>query len=495
MKKIALAATMAFILSACTEFKCATYKDCDEERTTRLKCGEREYDVYEYQLCCNNTSLYSTKNQRCENGVVEAKCGSGWYVPTNTDFCVDGEVTATKGEFTDARDGKTYKYVTIGTQNWMADNLNYKMEGSSCYEDDPANCEKYGRLYYWDAALEACPSGWYLPDETEWQALVDAVGIPAIAGERLSTTSGWKYHNGTDEYGFSALPGGFNENGLYSTKYAKREYMGLGEAGYWWNNREYSLECSFLSYITNAETLAISGSTPNYYSWLSSVIPYYMQSIRCIQGVLPPKPAIVLPPPVDQSAFGTLTDSRDGKKYKTVKIGIQTWMAENLNYDTGSKNSRCYDNKEANCNKCGRLYTWEGAMGSWDGDRACPNGWHLPSSSEWDKLLHYADGKGGRESAYESLTAGEYLKAKEGWENFKGKSGNGTDRYGFAAQSCGYGDRKGDHSIGYFGYWFSSTGANGNFSEYYYMYYIGGGVSWGNRGDPEAYSSVRCVKN
>jgi len=495
MKKIALAATMAFALSACTEIKCATYKDCDEEeKTTRLKCGEKEYDVYEWQLCCNNTSLYSTKNQRCENGVVEAKCGGGWYVPTNTAFCVDGNVTTDKGEFTDARDGKTYKYVTIGTQNWMADNLNYEMEGSSCYENDPANCERYGRLYYWDAAQEACPSGWYLPDETEWQTLVNAVGHSSMTEGRLNATSGWENGNGTDEYGFSALPGGYNQNGYGNTQYSKYEYIGLGKMGHWWNNREYSLDCSISSWLYGW-TFALNGNIANYRYWLSSVVPYYMHSIRCIQGVLP-KPNIVLPPHVDQSAFGTLTDSRDGKTYKTVKIGTQTWMAQNINYNTGSKYSQCYEDKEANCNKYGRLYSWEEAMGSWDGDRLCPSGWHLPSSAEWDKLLHYADGKGGRESAYESLTAGEYLKANEGWDDFRGKSGNGTDRYGFAALPGGGGNLRGGYGgIGKSAYWFTSSGVNGNFSEYYYMYSEGGGVSWGNRGDPGLLYSVRCVKN
>ncbi|MDR0515566.1 MAG: hypothetical protein LBH25_00805 [Fibromonadaceae bacterium] len=117
----------------------------------------------------------------------------------------------------------------------------------------------------------------------------------------------------------------------------------------------------------------------------------------------------------------TIKDSRDGKTYKAVKIGTQTWAAENLNYNASG--SYCYENDPANCGKYGRLYDWNTAM------KACPSGWHLPSGTEWDKLYRYADGTSGVESPYESETAGKYLKAKSGWNDYEGKSGNGTDGF------------------------------------------------------------------
>ncbi|MCL1957605.1 MAG: fibrobacter succinogenes major paralogous domain-containing protein [Fibromonadales bacterium] len=128
-----------------------------------------------------------------------------------------------------------------------------------------------------------------------------------------------------------------------------------------------------------------------------------------------------------ESQRGSFTDLRDNKEYKTIKIGNQTWMAENLNYE--AEGSKCYDNNKSNCQKYGRLYMWETAK------MVCPNGWHLPSNAEWDVLYHYVDGtRSGTESPYRSETAGKYLMADSGWK----EGGNGTNAYGFAALPGGY---------------------------------------------------------
>jgi uncharacterized protein (TIGR02145 family) len=135
------------------------------------------------------------------------------------------------GSVYDRRDGKTYKTVKIGKQTWMAENLNYKTTfGSWCYDNVDKNCERYGRLYKWEKAREVCPYGYHLPTKSEWQELIDATG----GGSALKSRSGWDKKddgtdgNGTDRFGFSALPGGMRLTGVGSaTLYAGRE-------GHWW---------------------------------------------------------------------------------------------------------------------------------------------------------------------------------------------------------------------------------------------------------------------
>ncbi|GBU24768.1 hypothetical protein R83H12_01403 [Fibrobacteria bacterium R8-3-H12] len=128
--------------------------------------------------------------------------------------------------FTVSCDVAGFKTVKIGNQIWMAENLNIDIQGSKCYEDNPENCKKYGRLYYYGIAVQACPKGWHLPSDKEWQMLVDFVGGEAVAGTKLKAKDGWNEGgNGTDDYGFSALPGG-NGN-------SDGSFYGVGKYGSW----------------------------------------------------------------------------------------------------------------------------------------------------------------------------------------------------------------------------------------------------------------------
>ena len=111
---------------------------------------------------------------------------------------------------TDSRDGQTYKTTTIGSQTWMAKNLNFETADSYCYNDSTKYCSKYGRFYSWAAAKTACPTSWHLPTKAEFETLFTAVGGSSIAGKMLkSSTDGWfRNGEGTDAYSFSAFPAG-----------------------------------------------------------------------------------------------------------------------------------------------------------------------------------------------------------------------------------------------------------------------------------------------
>lgn len=117
---------------------------------------------------------------------------------------------------------------------------------------------------------------------------------------------------------------------------------------------------------------------------------------------------------VSSQTTGKLTDARDGQTYKTVKIGNQVWMAENLNYNTNS-GSWCYDYNSSNCNKYGRLYDWETAK------TVCPDSWHLPSKGEMKILL---DNFGGSAvNAYNALIpsgSSGFTALFGGWRGYDG---------------------------------------------------------------------------
>ena len=216
----------------------------------------------------------------------------------------------------------------------------------------------------------------------------------------------------------------------------------------------------------------------------------------------------------DDCEYGELTDNRDGQTYKTVKIGDQWWMAENLNFDPGQGGSDdakydwswCYKDNADNCVKYGRLYTWAAAIdsvklatdvenpldcgygkvcGLASADSAtliqgiCPNGWHLPSETEWEKLFEVVGGQS---------TAGNVLKSQTGWE-----SKNGTDAFGFSAVSAGHRNVFGAYN-GNAAYFWGSTEANRYYACRMYLEYNYDNAAL-TRYDKFLGHSVRCVKD
>lgn len=214
------------------------------------------------------------------------------------------EDNVTYGTLTDSRDGHSYKTLTIGGQTWMAENLNYRYVGikqeccedegmsdstSWCYNDDAANCIKYGRLYTWSSAMDSaglvsdanavaacgnektcspniphrgvCPEGWHVPTLAEWSSFATAVGGKKcgeqdeceVVGAQLKSTSGWKesgrawaYDNGYDDIGFNALPGGVR--GRYGS------FIQEGEYASFWSATEEDDGHAFYRYAVNYDS-------------------------------------------------------------------------------------------------------------------------------------------------------------------------------------------------------------------------------------------------
>ncbi len=186
---------------------------------------------------------------------------------------------------------------------------------------------------------------------------------------------------------------------------------------------------------------------------------------------------------------GTFIDSRDGQAYKTIRVEnamtgtTVIWMAQNLNYKV--QNSYAYDDNESNRKELGLLYTWEAAK------KACPNGWHLPTDSEWSMLVSEFGG---------TDKAGEALKSGKGWN----ENGNGNNSSGFNALPGGQRTPNGNYRvIGLLGLWWSSTptGEEGKSWEWNLHY---GDPSSGNRLKLKVFRwdadilgglSVRCVQD
>ncbi len=350
------------------------------------------------------------------------------------------------GELLDDRDGQTYKTVKIGNQWWMAENLNYKREAKYkddycyCYDNSEDNCDKFGRLYVWTAAADACPEGWHLPDATEWRTLFDEVGGEKTAGIALKTSSGWN-HSGeaTDAFGFSVRPAGFRD------WLVQNRYYEVGYQAWFWSSSDLDSRNAYCAYFDSGNNSVIFGHEGSDYGY----------SVRCVKDAEPEirKPSVTVPTAKacktetkDECEYGSLTDSRDKKTYKTVKIDKQWWMAENLNFD--AEGSRCFNNDPSMCAKLGRFYPWNVAMdsaGTWSLNGkgcgyektcsptypvrgVCPEGWHLPTNEEYQTLISAVGGE---------LTGGKVLKSTSGWY----RDGNGTDDYSFSVLPTeAYGD-------------------------------------------------------
>ena len=300
------------------------------------------------------------------------------------------------GTFTDTRDKKKYKTANIGGLTWMAENLGYNAKDSKCPgEDDPVvtECAKIvcGEWDMQDLGKCATCEEYKKPTAKQIQDRDKKVKADCAKSGRL-------YFNLPDNNVCPAnwhLPNGKEWDMLYN---------------------------------------AIRNSTDEYgFEKVSNFRVVSSGFVRCVQGKSPEEAMAEFEKAEVEKAigkqfnpkikYGSMTDARDKKNYKTTKIGEQTWMAENLNYD--AKDSRCYKDKDYYCKRDGRLYDWATAK------TVCPAGWHLPIDAEWTTLEKAVGG---------SSMARTKLIATSGWfESYSDKPINGTDDFGFSAIPTGSG--------------------------------------------------------
>jgi len=169
---------------------------------------------------------------------------------------------------TDSRDSQSYKTVVIGTQTWMAQNLNYNpaADFTMCYNNSTSYCATYGRFYGIKTALTVCPTGWHLPDTTEWHTFELYVGGTATAGTTLKSATGWTSGGvtGTNAFGFSALPAGSYD--------ASSGFIGIGTDASWWTATTGGIWGAYVRSIENGDANEVF-----------SVAQTVRLSVRCIK--------------------------------------------------------------------------------------------------------------------------------------------------------------------------------------------------------------------
>jgi uncharacterized protein (TIGR02145 family) len=377
-------------------------------------------------------------------------------------------------------DGNVYKTIKIGNQIWMAENLkvtHYRngdeipkitdntawsktTKGAKCaYENDNNNIEKYGYLYSWNAVGDSrniAPEGWHVPTEEEWNQLEIYLGtkaedVPSLnwrgseSGKKLKAKAGWdKNGNGTDVYGFSVLPGGY--------RHYDGNYDGLGNEAVFWTSEESNMMSAwFRAIISNNSAIKRDG-----------IFKEFAFSIRCIKDISDNSTSTLNKPKIDMinENSGTTCKDIDGRVYKTVKIGDQVWMAENLrvsHYRNGDEIPNIKDNDEWKNTKSGAMCTYEnsvynkisyGYLYNWfavnDYRNIAPEGWHVATDDDWKQLEKFLGMSQSNvdETGWRGTDQGNQLKAKTGWENKE----NNTDLYGFAVQPGGFRNYNGNFS-------------------------------------------------
>ena len=414
--------------------------------------------------------------------------------------------------FTDPRDGHVYRTVKLGTRRWMAENLNYAYNDgvqSFCYLDREEYCDYIGRLYTWSGAMAmdtkydstynvkldlphqgVCPEGWHVSTMEDWEDLIDYVdannGNESVAWNLMSN-EGWYFNarstrpndifmktfdfkeSNRNLYGFNLMSG---------VRFYDGTYDGIGDSSLTW----VATNDALIEHIYAASGWPYIGYSSCYRyddapydacydennnpkepkNILSLVYKKGMgKPVRCVSDDYEGSPVKKITPKASamgKSAYNdstnTLLDKRDGKVYKTTKIGKQIWMAENLNFKTTGGNaddlegSICPDNNEEYCDSNGRLYNWNAAMDipqeyesirwlniDYPRQGICPGGWHLPTEKEWQELIRFIKDDIGIEDEQALLTS-LCEKPEYDDESYYEEYPVTPDKYGFSLNAC-----------------------------------------------------------
>ena len=381
--------------------------------------------------------------------------------PTNNGSQEIQQVTKVADEF------PGFRTVQIGDRTWMAENLNVKTDSSWCYDNDEANCKKYGRLYTFHDARKACPSGWHLANLRDEKDLMRVLKEPdrEKRGIKLASKT-WgvsKFiHNntvdttyyGTDDLGLSFLPGGFSlkKGGVFK---------GIGEESAIWIDSYTSKNTAVTLQIYEHEYTLGSEHTKNYGLYARCVKNY---DLDCNRGNITKNlnDEFIDPATVVKETFH---DTRDNSTYKIVTIGKQTWFAENLRYNTGAP---CAEKNDEGCRKYGRAYTWYDAMD------ACPPGWRLPLKEEF-KNLEIASGDPKK------------LQSTSEWGVWKGVDQNSTDDYGMSIYPVT------NEGLGPYAVFWTMSSKRQKYDKAYQIVVRSGFSGYDNSSDQ--YNPVRCIKD
>ena len=230
------------ILSASEES--SSSKIAPSSSSKDIEPDEKSSSSEQAESSSDEAPVTSSETPTPSSSSVESPSSSSKDEPKSS----SSEPTWICGDSTVIRGDYEYATVVINEQCWTKENLRYEPSSGTtmCYGGVAANCETYGRLYDFEAANLACPTGWRLPTKTELEDLADYSGADMYdAGAHFKAKSGWTGENGDDLLEFTALPGGKCDEEQTCSK--------IGTSGYWWTSTEKTKNASHYALYLNGD--------------------------------------------------------------------------------------------------------------------------------------------------------------------------------------------------------------------------------------------------